>query len=93
MGVSSPNQAIKKGTFPYLHNAVPIIPRRHSEQRKERHPKVGKVRMFPQSLAGEIIRTFEPAEQLNPQGREYEEEEEEKEAQVAYLRQGLHHGV
>ena len=35
----------------------------------------------------------ESSEELHPQGSEYEEEEEEEEAEVADLRQGLHHRV
>ena len=42
----------------YLHDAIPVIACRHSEQREEGHAKVLEVGVFPEPLTGVCLRAF-----------------------------------
>lgn len=39
---------------PYFHDAVPVVPRGHTEQREEGHPEVLKGGVSAQALAGVV---------------------------------------
>ena len=51
----------------YLHDAIPVIACRHSEQREKGHAKVLEVGVFPKPLTGVCLRAFwksEPSENV-----------------------------
>lgn len=68
-----------------LHNAVPVVAGRHSEQCQERHSEVGKVGVLSEALTGQFVGALKAPEQLNTQSGKYEEQEEEKETQISHL--------
>ena len=69
---------VNNSILTYLHNPIPIISGRNSEQGEIRNAEVLERRVSGEAFARSALIALDSAEQLHPESGKYEEHEKEK---------------